>query len=59
MEGGLGFCPALKLLQDTNQARAQLECALVQETQGLAQRYENNCIKQARQHERQWAWMIK
>ena len=35
MEGGLGFHPALKLLQDANQARAQLECELVQETQEL------------------------
>ena len=25
-EGGLAFHPALKLLQDANQARAQLEC---------------------------------
>ena len=39
MEGGLGFHPALKLPQDVNQARAQLECELVQETQELAQRY--------------------
>ena len=35
----LGFHPALKLLQDTNQATAQLECELVQETQELDGRY--------------------
>ena len=33
-EGVLGFHLALKLLQDVNQARTQLECELVQETQG-------------------------
>ena len=37
MEGGLSFHPALKLLQDVNQARAQLEHELAQETQELAQ----------------------
>ena len=31
-EGVLGFHPVLKLLQDVSQARAQLECELVQET---------------------------
>ena len=39
--GGLGLHPTLKLLQDTNQARAQLECELVQETQELVLRYNN------------------
>ena len=58
-EGGLAFHPALKLLQDCNQARAQLECELVQETQELAQRYNNKWIKQARRHERWWAQMIE
>ena len=33
MEEGLSFHPALKLLQDVNQARAQLECELAQEIQ--------------------------
>ena len=56
---GLGFHPALKLLQDANQARAQLECELVQETQELAWKYNNKWIKQARKHKRQWAWMIE
>ena len=53
MEGGLGFHPALKLLQDSNQARVKLECELVQETQELAQRYKNKQIKQTRRHDRQ------
>ena len=53
MEGGSGFHPALKLLQDTNQARAHLECELVQETQELPQRYDDIGIKQARRHKRQ------
>ena len=57
--GKLGFQPALKFLQDANQARAQLECELAQETEELAQRYENKWIKQARRHERWWAWMVK
>ena len=35
-EGGSGFHPALKLLQDVNQARAQFEYELAQETQELA-----------------------
>ena len=59
MVGGLGFHPALKLLQDANQARVQLECELVQETQELDQRYDNKWIKQVRRHKRQWAWMIQ
>ena len=57
MDGGLGFHAALKLLRDSNQARFQLECELVQETQELAQRYSNKQIKQARKHKRQQAWM--
>ena len=32
---------ALKCSQNINQARAQLECELAQETQGLAQRYDD------------------
>ena len=58
-EGGSGFHPALKLLQDANQARAQLEYEFVQETQELAQRYDNKQIKQTRRCERCWAWMVK
>ena len=50
MEGGLGFHPALKLLQDVNQARAQLECEMVQEAQELAWQYEDMWIKQVRRH---------
>ena len=59
MEGGSGFHPAPKLLQDTKQARAQQECELVRETWELAQRYDNKQIKQARRHERQQAWMVE
>ena len=59
MEEGLGFNPALKLLQDVNQVRAQLECEFVQETQELAWRYEDRWIKQARRYERQWAQMVE
>ena len=40
-EGGSGYHPSLKLLQDTNQARAQLEYELIQETQELVERYEH------------------
>ena len=36
MEGRLGFHPALKLIQDANQAKAQLQCDLVLETQEFA-----------------------
>ena len=57
--GGSGFHPVLKLLQDINQARAQLECELVQETQELAKRYDDRQIKQARRHKRGWAQMVK
>ena len=52
MEGGLGFHPALKLLQDVNQARGHLECDLDQETQQVAQRYNDRWIKLARRHEK-------
>ena len=48
-----------KLLQDANQARAKLECELVQETQELASQYDNKQIKQARRHERWQAQMVK
>ena len=54
----LGFHPALKHLQDANQARAQLECELVQGAQEVAHRYENKWIKQARRHKRLWAQML-
>ena len=40
-EEGLGFNPALKHLQNINQASVQMECELAQETQGLAQRYDD------------------
>ena len=59
MKGGSGFHPALKLLQDVNQARAQLECELVQERQDLAWRYYGRQIKQARRHESWQVWMVK
>ena len=52
MEGGSGFHLSFKLLQDANQARAQLECELVQETQELALRYDNKWIRQARRIKR-------
>ena len=55
MEGGFNFHPAFKLLQDVNQARTQLECVLVQQTQELAQRYDNRQITLSRRHERQRA----
>ena len=58
-EGGLGFHSAFNLLQDANQARAQLECELVQETQELAWRYDNKQSKQAMSHERWGAQMVK
>ena len=59
MERGLGFYPALKLLQDVNQARGQLEWELVQETQELGQRYDDKWIKKDRRYTRWQAWMIK
>ena len=40
-EGGSGYHPALKLLQDANEARAKLEYELIQETQELGERYEH------------------
>ena len=55
---GAGFHPALKLLQDNNQAIAQLEYELIQETQELAERYKHKQAKQARRHARWWAQMI-
>ena len=59
MEEGLGFHPALKGLQDINQARVQLECELAQETWRLAQRCDKWQIKLAREHGRSWAQMAK
>ena len=38
---GLGYHPSLKLLWEANQARAQLECELIQETKKLAERCEH------------------
>ena len=35
---GLGYHPSLKLLWEANQARAQLECELAQETHKLAEK---------------------
>ena len=58
-EEELGFHQALQLLQDTSQARSQVECELVQETQRLAQRYDDRQIKQSRRHEKWWALMVK
>ena len=57
-EGGLGYHLSPKLLQEANQARAQLECELIQETQDLAERCEHKWAKQARGHARQRAQMI-
>ena len=51
MEEGLGIHPALKWLQGINQAKAQLECELAQEAQGLARKYDDWQIKLARKHE--------
>ena len=52
-EGKIRLSPSyLKLLQDANQARDQLECELVQETQVLAWRYDNKWTKQAKRHEK-------
>ena len=56
-EGGSGYHPSLKLLQDTNQARAQLEYELMQETQELTERYKGKQAKEARRHARWWAQM--
>ena len=47
---GLGYHPSLKLLWEANQARALLECELIQETQELADRCEHKQAKQARRH---------
>ena len=58
MEGGSGYHPALKLLQDANQARAQLEYEPIQETQELAERYKHKWAKQAKRHAKQQAQMI-
>ena len=55
---GLGYHPSLKLLWEANQARAQLECELIQETQELVERCEHKQAKQARRHARWRAQMI-
>ena len=57
-EGGSGYHTFLKLLGDANQARAQLEYELIQETQELAERYEHKQAKWAKRHARQQAEMI-
>ena len=49
-EGGLGNHPSLKLLQEANHVRAQLEYELILETEELAERCEHKQTKQARQH---------
>ena len=59
MEEGLDFHPPLKHLQGINQARAQLECELAQEAQGLARQYHEWQIKLARRHEIWQAQMAK
>ena len=41
----LGYHPSLKLLGEANQARAQLEYELIQETQELAERCEHKQAK--------------
>ena len=53
-----GYHPSLKLLQDNNQARAQLEYKLVQEAQDLAQSYECKWAKQVQRHARCWAQLL-
>ena len=57
-EEGSGYQPAIKLLQDANQAWAQLEYELIQEKQELAERYRQKQAKQTRRHTEQWAQMI-
>ena len=47
-----GYCPSLKLLQDNNQARTQLEYELIQEAQELDKKYEHKWAKQAQRHAR-------
>ena len=56
---GSGFHLALKLLQDINQPRTQLECELAQETQELVWRYDDWQVKLVRRHKRQQAQMVK
>ena len=56
-EGGSGYHPSLNLLHDANQARAQLEYELFQETQELAEKYKHKQAKQARRHVRWQAQM--
>ena len=57
--GRIGLSPTLKHLQDVKQARGQLEGELAQETQELAQQYDDRWIKLARRHERWTAQMVK
>ena len=58
MEGGSGYNSSIKLLQNVNQVRAQLEYELIWETQELVERHEHRWAKQARRHARWWAQMI-
>ena len=55
---GLGYHPSLKLLQEANQARAQLEYELLQETQELAEKCKHKWSKQARRYTRRRVQMI-
>ena len=55
---GSSYHPSLKLLQDNNQARAQLEYELIQEAQELAKRYKHKPAKQAQRHTRRWAQVL-
>ena len=51
MEENLGYNPALQCLQGFNQARAQLECELIEEAQKLDCKYNTQQIKMERRHE--------
>ena len=57
-EGRSGYHPFLKLLQDNNWVRTQLEYELIQEAQELAKRYNHKQVKQAQRHARQWAQLV-
>ena len=57
-EGGSGYHLSLKLLQDNNEVRVQMEYELIQQVQKLAKRYEHKWVKQAHRHARWWAWLL-
>ena len=59
MEEELGYNPALWQLQDFNQAGAQLECNLSEETQKLAHKCKDWWLKLVRKHEWKWVRMAK